>query len=220
MGVAQIETTIPPAMELVSLTSFFAAARCGRRVFLAGHTGEAPAQHFKGPQGGLTARPQRNQHAGQNHRIGLQLDPIAMVAQQMAAAQDVLIEAKENLDRPAMLKDQRNHVGRQVHQWVATARIPGYDDKEIFPKNRAFSEILTNRKKPRFISAFHRPIASRQATVGWPANRIRTEHRSVEQVLKRLRSARKCICPSSRFSYLTGSRHSTGVSLSERDRAH
>jgi len=84
--------------------------------FLAGHSREAPAPHLEGPQGRLATRPPRNQQARQDRRLGLQLDPLAIVAQQRATAQEVLVEPKENLNRPAMLENQRHPVGRQVHQ--------------------------------------------------------------------------------------------------------
>jgi len=70
-----------------------------------GHACEIPAQHFIRPQGGLAPRPQGNQHTGDNSRIGLQFDAVAVVAEQMPATQNMLKKAKEDLHRPAVLEN-------------------------------------------------------------------------------------------------------------------
>lgn len=88
----------------------------GQQFLFAGPPGKVPAQHLKRSQGRFAARPQGNQHARQNRRRGLQLDPLALVAQEMPAAEDVFIKTKEDLNRPAILKDQGDHVRLHVHQ--------------------------------------------------------------------------------------------------------
>jgi len=42
-----------------------------QQLLLAGHSRKVPAPHLERPQGRLATRPQRNQHAGQDRRLGL-----------------------------------------------------------------------------------------------------------------------------------------------------
>ena len=70
-----------------------------------GHAGKIPAKHFIRPKRGFTTRPQGNQHTGDNSRIGLQFNAVMVVTEQMPTAKNMLKEAKENLNSPAMLEN-------------------------------------------------------------------------------------------------------------------
>ena len=71
-------------------------------------------------------------------RVGLEFNPVAVIAQQMTTAQDVLVEPEEDLNRPAILENQGDDVGIQVQQicrnnqglgllWPPTARMHSLD---------------------------------------------------------------------------------------------
>ena len=88
----------------------------GQQFVLLRQTREVMADHLVRPQRRLAARPQADEHAGDDRTVGLNLDAHRIVAEQMPAAQHVLEKAKENLDRPAVAVNQRDDPGRQVEQ--------------------------------------------------------------------------------------------------------
>ena len=95
---------------------FLQLGQVGQQFVLLGQTGEVMADHLVGPQRRLAARPQADEHAGDDRAVGLNLDAHRIVAQQVPAAQHVLEEAKEDFDRPAVAVNQGDDPGRQVEQ--------------------------------------------------------------------------------------------------------
>src|ERR1700675_4560037 len=73
----------------------------------AGQAAEIEADHLVGPQRRLAPRPEADQQAGDDRTVGLNLDAVGAVAEQVPAAQHVLEEPEENLDGPAETIDQR-----------------------------------------------------------------------------------------------------------------
>src|SRR5215472_13340727 len=63
---------------------------------------QVQAEHLEGPQRRLAAGPQMDQQAGDDRAVRLDLDGHRVGAQEVAASQDVLEEAEEELDRPAI----------------------------------------------------------------------------------------------------------------------
>ena len=84
-------------------------------VFL-GQAAEVKTDHLVGPQRRLAARGQRDQQAGDNRTVGLNLNSHGVVTEQMAAPQHMLEEAKEQLDRPAIMVKHPDQFGRHVEQ--------------------------------------------------------------------------------------------------------
>ena len=70
------------------------------------------------PQCRLTAGPEADQQAGDDRAVRLNLDAVLVVAEQMPAAQDVLEESEEDLDRPApaILIQHRDRLRRHIQQ--------------------------------------------------------------------------------------------------------
>jgi len=60
------------------------------QLFLIGEACEIEADHFVGAKCRLLAGPQRNQHARDDRAVGLNLDAILVVAEQVPAAKNVL----------------------------------------------------------------------------------------------------------------------------------
>ena len=52
--------------------------------------------------GRLAAGPEGDPQAGDDHAVGLNLDPVLVVAQPVAAAESMFELAKEDFDRPAV----------------------------------------------------------------------------------------------------------------------
>src|ERR1700728_578284 len=77
---------------------------------------EIPADHFVGAQGRLPAGPQADQHARDDRTIGLDFNAMPRAAQQVPTAQDLLQEAKEDLDGPAVMIEQSDDLGWHVQQ--------------------------------------------------------------------------------------------------------
>lgn len=67
-----------------------------------GPTHQVKTDHFLSPFRRLAARPQCDHQAGNDRTIGLNFDPILIVAQEMAATQKVLELPEENLDGPSV----------------------------------------------------------------------------------------------------------------------
>ena len=64
----------------------------------------------------MGAGPEADQHADDDYAVRLNLDAVLVVAEQMPAAQDVLEESEEDLDRPAILIQHRDRLRRHVQQ--------------------------------------------------------------------------------------------------------
>ena len=77
---------------------------------------EVKADHFVGPKRWLLPCPQRNQHAGDDRAVRLNLDAILILAQQVPAAQGLFEKTEEDFDRPPLRKNQTNHVRWYVQQ--------------------------------------------------------------------------------------------------------
>lgn len=77
---------------------------------------EVQADHLITAERRFPTCPQADQQAGDDRAIRLDLDPVAMRAQQMAAAQHMLEEPEEQFNRPPMFIDIRKHFGRNVEQ--------------------------------------------------------------------------------------------------------
>lgn len=95
---------------------FLQAVNVTAQFLFIGHAREVPTEHFIRTQGRLATGPQRDQHTGDNGRVGLQFDAVALVAQEMATPKNVLVEPKEDFNRPTVLEDQGNHVRIDLHQ--------------------------------------------------------------------------------------------------------
>ncbi len=74
------------------------------QLVFAGHPAEVKADHFVGSQCWLSACPQTDQHAGDDRAVRLNLDSLSVTTEQLAAAQHVLEESEEYLNRPTMRK--------------------------------------------------------------------------------------------------------------------
>ena len=71
------------------------------------------SEHLLRSQGRLFAGPQTDQHARNDRAVGLDLDALSRSAEQMPAAENLLEEAEEDFDRPAVVVHQRDHLGRE-----------------------------------------------------------------------------------------------------------
>lgn len=74
---------------------------CDQLVFI-GEPSKVEADHLVRAERRLFAGPQRDQHAGDNRTISLDLDAVLITAQQMPTAEHVLEEAEEYFDRPTL----------------------------------------------------------------------------------------------------------------------
>ena len=63
--------------------------------------GEVEADHFVRPQRWFLSCPQRDQHAGYDRTVRLDLDSVLILADQVTTAKNLLEKAEEDLDRPA-----------------------------------------------------------------------------------------------------------------------
>ena len=72
------------------------------QLFLIGEACEIEADHFVGAKRRLLASPQRDQHARDDRAVGLNLDSILVVAEQVPAAQNVLEKTKKYFDSPTV----------------------------------------------------------------------------------------------------------------------
>src|SRR5690606_26983839 len=77
---------------------------------------EVELDHLHRTQRRLAPGPQRDQHARDHGHVDLYLDAVATVAQQMAAAENVLEKPEEQLDRPTLAVHQAHGVCRRLHQ--------------------------------------------------------------------------------------------------------
>src|SRR5688572_25027497 len=77
---------------------------------------EIEADHLIGPQRGLASGPQMDQQAGDDGAVSLNLNPHRIGAEQVPAAENVLEEAEEQLDGPAVLVNVSDHFRRDVEQ--------------------------------------------------------------------------------------------------------
>ena len=88
----------------------------GHQLVFVGEPNKIKANHLVRAERWLFSRPQRNQHAGDDRTIRLELNPVLIVTQQMAAAQHVLEEPEEYLNRPALRVDQTDDFSRHIKQ--------------------------------------------------------------------------------------------------------
>ena len=75
----------------------------GQQFLLTGHAAKVPADHLVGPQGRFFPRPQADQHTGDHRSIHLQFDAVAILTEQMTAAQHMLEKTKKYLNLPRTL---------------------------------------------------------------------------------------------------------------------
>ena len=71
----------------------FQFAEMSQQFLFVGHAADVPADQFVRPQGWLTARPQTDQHAGDNRALHLNFDAVLRMAQQVAASEHMHEEA-------------------------------------------------------------------------------------------------------------------------------
>jgi|GEM_PF-1876247 len=69
-----------------------------------GKAAEVETDHFKRALRRLAARPQCNQHAGDDRAVGLNLDAVLFVAQQVFASQHLLEKSEKDFNRPSISK--------------------------------------------------------------------------------------------------------------------
>ncbi len=88
----------------------------GQQFVLARQAREVVADHLVGPQRRFTPGPQADQHASDDRAVGLNLDPLLTVAEQVPTTQHVLEEPEKRFNRPAVQKNQGDHFGGHVEQ--------------------------------------------------------------------------------------------------------
>lgn len=66
----------------------------------AGKSAEFEANHFESPFGWSTTSPKTSQHAGNHCAVRLNLDAVLTVAQQVAAAEEMLEKPEEDFNYP------------------------------------------------------------------------------------------------------------------------
>ena len=79
-----------------------------------GPTDEVEADYLVRSERRLAARPKADQQASDNGTVGLNLNAILLVTQQMPAAEEMLEEPKENLNGPSPRVNQSNGLGGNV----------------------------------------------------------------------------------------------------------
>ena len=84
------------------------------QLLLAGQTGEIETDHLIRSQRRLLAGPQGDQQAGDDGQVGLDLDAVFTVTDQMPTAQDMFEESEQDFDGPTMFIDQGDDIGRHV----------------------------------------------------------------------------------------------------------
>ena len=72
------------------------------------------ADHFVRPQGRLASCGQTDQHTGDDRAVGLNLNALGVVTQEMPASQDMLEEAKKELDRVTVKVEQGDDFCRHI----------------------------------------------------------------------------------------------------------
>src|SRR4029077_7740623 len=97
----------------------------GQQLLLARPTEKVPTQHLVGSQCWLASRPQTDQHAGDNRTVGLDGNTVRTGTQQMLAAEHVLEESKEYLNRPSIPVEQCDDLRRHVEQ-IGQEKGTGY----------------------------------------------------------------------------------------------
>jgi hypothetical protein len=85
----------------------------GLQFIKVGPAHEVKTDHLIGCFGGLSARPQGNQHAGDDRNIHLYFNAISILADQVSTAEDVLEEPEVNLNGPAAFVNCRNRFRRR-----------------------------------------------------------------------------------------------------------
>lgn len=104
-----IDGSSPGILALVFLRVLLLQLRnVSQQFVLIRHPAKVETNHLVRSQSRLAARPQRDQHARDDRRVRLDFDAVLIVAAQMTAAQHVLEEPKENLDRPTFLVQKCN----------------------------------------------------------------------------------------------------------------
>ena len=76
---------------------------CEQLVF-AGQAAETEADHLIRSQRRFAARPEADQHAGDDRAVGLNLDAVFVVAQEVTATQDMFEKSEKNFNSPPMTK--------------------------------------------------------------------------------------------------------------------
>ena len=74
------------------------------------------AEHLVCAFRGLAAGPEGDDQAGDDRAVGLNLDAVLVVAQQVAAAQEMFELAEEDLDRPAVGIEECDDLGGDIEQ--------------------------------------------------------------------------------------------------------
>ena len=87
-----------------------------QQFFFAGQTREVVADHFVSAQRRFAPGPQTDQHAGDDRAVGLNLDPLLTVAEQVPTTQYVLEKSEEKLNCPSMLVNISDDFRRYVAQ--------------------------------------------------------------------------------------------------------
>ena len=75
----------------------------GQQFVFVGPTHQVVAQHLVRAFAGLAAGPEVDQQTGDDRAVGLDLDPVRVMAQQVPAAQQVLERAEEDLSVPIII---------------------------------------------------------------------------------------------------------------------
>ena len=94
------------------------------QLFFVSQTREVVADHLVSAFRGFAVGPQANQHAADDRTVALNLNSVAAVADEVATAQHVFEEAKEDFDCPTVLVNQRDGLGGNIHQVRADTQDP------------------------------------------------------------------------------------------------
>jgi hypothetical protein len=81
----------------------FQLGNVAQEFFLTGQAAEVETNHLISAERRFAAGPQGNQQAGDNGTVGLNLDPVLVVAQQVPASEQVLEEPEECFSVPIIL---------------------------------------------------------------------------------------------------------------------
>ncbi len=96
----------------------------GHQLIFVRQTAEVETDHFVSSLRRLATGPQCDQHARDDRAVGLNLDAVLVVAQQMPTAQHVFEEPEEDFNGPAIGVDQSNRFGGNIEQVRRDAKDP------------------------------------------------------------------------------------------------
>ncbi len=94
----------------------FQFRQMGFHLIRRGPAQQGEAEHLVRPFRGLAARPEGDHQAGDDRAVGLNLDAVLVVAQQVAAAQQMFELAEKDLDGPTVGIEKCDDFGGDIEQ--------------------------------------------------------------------------------------------------------